>query len=581
MRMWSDFGIEVPPGASGEIDTTCPECSGRRKNSRAKCLSVNIDDGLWRCHHCLWSGSLGQGQRTASEADPYGAPLRPKEWQRPRPLPEVVTPTTWDKAVSWFAARGIPREVLVRNGVTVADEWCPVCEAKVGHVLFPYLRGADHVNTKHRCGQKHFRMEKGAERVLYGLNDVATATTVVIVEGEIDKLSCEAAGYRNCLSVPDGAPAPDATNYATKFAFLETAKDLFDRATTVILATDADAPGQALLEELARRIGREKCRRVTWPDGIKDANECLVEVGAGEVARCLEDAEPYPIEGMIDVADLHLELDALYESGFDVGVTAGWTSFDRHYRTRVGLMTVVTGIASHGKSHFLDALVVRLALRHGWAFAICSPENQPLERHLAGIISTYAGKPFHKSYGDRMTKAEMHEARDWVAEHFAFVLPEEPTIDAILDRARAYVFRKGIKGLVVDPWNELEHSRPANKTETEYVSECLGKMRRFARHYRVHLWLVAHPTKMKRDEDGEEPVPGLWDISGSAHFRNKADAGLSVWRDVKDTSKPVQVHVLKVRFAETGEPGMVEFRYSVATGQYQEVGGVRWDSTPS
>lgn len=574
-KTFADFGIDIPSGAHGEIDTTCPECSGRRKNSRAKCLSVNIDAGLWRCHHCLWSGSLGTGQRTASESDPYGAPLRAKTYEAPRPLPAVVAPTTWDKAVKWFAARGIPESVLIRNGVMTAEEWCPVCEDRVGHILFPFRRGSDHINTKHRCGQKHFRMEKGAERILYGLNDCDGEATVVVVEGEIDKLSCEVAGYRNCLSVPDGAPAPDATNYATKFVFLDSAKDLFDRVTTVILAPDADAPGQALLEELARRIGREKCRRVTWPDGIKDANECLVQIGADELRRCLEEAEPFPIEGLIEVPDLHIGLDDLYDKGFDRGVTTGWLTFDRHYRTRVGLMTIVTGIPGHGKSHFLDALMVKLAMHHGWSFGICSPENQPLERHLAGILATYAGKPFHQGPTERMTKGEMHAARDWAREHFAFVLPDEPTIDAILERAKALVYRLGIKGFVIDPWNELENARPAGKSETEYISDSLGRLRRFARHFRIHLWLVAHPTKMKRDDDGEEPVPGLWDISGSAHFRNKADAGLSVWRNIKDTSQPVQVHVLKVRFAETGEPGMVEFAYSPATGQYREVGGVR------
>ena len=32
------------------------------------------------------------------------------------------------------------------------------------------------------------------------------------VEGEIDKLSLEEAGFRNCVSVPDGAPASVANN---------------------------------------------------------------------------------------------------------------------------------------------------------------------------------------------------------------------------------------------------------------------------------------------------------------------------------------------------------------------------------
>lgn len=571
---WSGFNIEIPSGASGEIDTICPECSHTRKKRTAKCLSVNLETQTWYCHHCGWSGGLRTGQRTASGDDPYGAPLRPpKVWQAPRPIPEVVTPTLWQKATAWFQTdRGIPESVLLRNHVTVATEWCPVCEEFMSHVLFPFHRDGTHVNTKHRCMRKHFRMEKGAERILYGLPDIAGAQTIIWVEGEIDKLSLEVAGFRNAVSVPDGAPSPDAKNYGSKFDFLTSAEATIQAATKHIIAVDADAPGQALQEELARRIGREKCYRVTWPDGIKDANECLTLAGPEFLRQCIEQAEPYPVEGIVTVDDIALDLDDLYENGFDRGVESGWSKFDRHYRARLGLMTVVTGIAGHGKSHFLDALFVNYAVRHGWTFAICSPENQPLARHAAGILATYLNQPFHDGPNPRMTKADMQRARDgWMRNHFVFVLPEEPTVDAILDRAKTLVFRMGVSAVVIDPWNELEHSRPAAMSETEYISKCLSTMRRFARHHRVHLWLVAHPTKLKLDQDGNEPVPTLWDISGSAHFRNKADAGLVVWRDLKNPQNPVQAHIQKIRFQETGELGMIEFTYDRATGRYREV----------
>lgn len=572
MKTWGDFGIDLPHGASGEFDTTCPECSGRRKKKAARCLSGNTDTGVWFCHHCAWSGSLNDGQRAASDPDPYGEPLKPKEWQKPRPIPAMATPTLWEKATAWFRdKRGIPEAVLVRNGVTVATEWCPVCEEQMSHILFPVYRNGEHVNTKHRCMAKHFRMEKGAERVLYGLDDVTGADTWIWVEGEIDKISLEVAGFTNVVSVPDGAPAPDAKNYASKFAFLESAETAVAAAKRHIIAVDSDAPGQALEAELARRIGPEKCSRVAWPDGIKDANECLTLTGPEFLRACIDEAEPFPVEGIIRVADLARDLDHLYDNGFDRGMESGWIKFDRHYRSRTGLLTIVTGIASHGKSHFLDALLVNLAVRHGWTFAVCSPENQPLARHTAGILATYQGQPFHDGPSPRMSKTDMHAARRWMDERFAFVLPEEPTIDAILDRAKVLVYRMGVTGVVIDPWNELEHSRPAAMSETEYISGALGTMRRFARHHNVHLWLVAHPTKMKLDENGVEPVPTLWDISGSAHFRNKADAGLSIWRNLKDDTAPIQAHIQKIRFAETGSLGMVEFRYDLLTGRYREV----------
>ena len=41
----------------------------------------------------------------------------------------------------------------------------------------------------------------------------------------------------------------------------------------------------------------------------------------------------------------------------------------------------------------------------------------------------------------------------------------------------------GVRGLVIDPYNELDHQRPSNQTETEYVSKMLSEVKRFAQKY--------------------------------------------------------------------------------------------------
>jgi twinkle protein len=562
MAAFADYGIDLPPGAHGEIDIQCPECSGQRRKSNLRDLSINVEKGTWFCQHCGWSGGLGK------EADVLWPVV--KMYQPPRPVPSVVAPTIWQNAVTWFASRGISAEVMARNHIAASEEFCPACENSVGTILFPYFRAGVHINTKHRCGRKHFRMEKGAERVLWGLPDIEGQKVAIWVEGEMDKLAVEMVGFTNCVSVPDGAPTPGAKSYSSKFAFLESAQDLLDSIDTHILICDEDAPGYALTEELSRRLGREKCLRGTFPDGIKDANQCLIEIGADELRRVITEAVPYPIDGVTTMSDLALDLDDLYDNGFDEGLRVGWPLMDQHYRVRTGLLTIVTGVPSHGKSSWLDQLLVEIITKHGWSIAICSPENQPLKRHAAGIIAKYLRKPFHIGQPNRMSRAEALEGRMFLDRYVTFVMPDDPTLDAILERAKALVQRKGIKGLVIDPWNEIEHGRPAHMSETEYTSVSLSQIRRFARVNDVHVWVVAHPTKMPKTTDGSEPVPTLWDISGSAHFKNKADYGISVWRDVADTSAPNQVHVTKVRFQETGKLGMVNFWYEYATGMFRE-----------
>ncbi len=557
-----DVGISIPFGRRGEVDTTCPKCSHTRKKKGDKCLSVNTIDGTWFCQHCGWKGSLGitRDWRDAVQAPRvYETPNAPVQ-------AEGILPS---EVLDWFARRGIHDWVLAEAGITSGKEFSPSQGKEVTALRFPYFRDGALINIKFRAHPKDFWMSKGAERILYGYDDVAGKEEICIVEGEMDKLSIDAVQGPATCSVPDGAPAPDATNYANKFSFLESAEDIFTNAKRVILACDADAPGQKLSAELSRRIGYAKCSRVTWPQGCKDANEVLVKLGSAALLTALTDAQPYPVDGIITVRDLHPAVDALYESGFDRGVGVNWPEWDRLCRARAGQFTMVTGSPGSGKSHFVDNIFVRLAKFHGWTFGVCSPENQPLARHLAGIMSVAVEKPFTTGPVPRMTLEEMHATRRWVEQHFTFVLPEEPTVDRILELADVLVYRQGIQGLVIDPWNELDHTRPNGMTETEWVSRSLSVLRNWARSREVGIWLVAHPTKLQKGADGQYPVPTLRDISGSAHFANKADAGFSVWRN--PTSDSPEVHVQKIRFAETGELGVGQFRFDRPTGRFLEV----------
>lgn len=553
MQTFADLGIQIPSGARGEVRTHCPWCTPARKHKNEKDLAVNVDDGVYHCHHCGEHGTIKTGNRDNRQPPP-------KAYERPKPIPAAPA-SLHEKMLDWFASRGIGQRVIERNRITTTVRYCGPCQREVPVVAFPYYRDGEHINTTYRCYEKHFSQEKDAERIFYGLDDLAPeAKHITICEGQLDKLAFEQAGVANVLSVPDGAPNPNAGNYAAKFAYLESATDLFARFERVYLAADNDPNGRALNEELGRRIGRERCQVVQWPDTIKDANDALLLIGEPMLQEAIETAKPYPVEGIIYGDDIWPEVDALYQHGYDRGLKIGLAALDAHYRVRAGLMTVVTGHSSHGKSLWLDHIIVRLAMRHDWRFGIFSPENQPVQRHWTNLVEIYLGKPFDAGFTTRMTRDELIAAKPWMNDHFMFVLPDEPHIDAILERAQILLFQKGIRGLVIDPWNEIEHARPAHKSETEYVSEVLGKVRRFARTNDIHIWVMAHPTKYSRLAAKEE-APTMNDIAGSVHFRNKADYGISIWRDPMDPSVGSQCHIQKVRFSETGMPGMVSFRY--------------------
>lgn len=564
MKDWSDFGIDLPAGASGEIDLQCPECSSSRKKRAARCLSVNAEKQTWICFHCGWTGSLKEGAR---KTDPGWAKPR---FSKPSDRPILDLP---EKLVEWFGKRGVTPVVLHRNKIGFADVYVPQIEEHAGCAVFPYVRAGELINRKFRDAHKNFRMEPGAERVLYGLDDIQD-DQLVFVEGEIDKLSIEVAGFTSCVSVPDGAPSVASKDYASKFTYLDSAADRLAKVKRFVLAVDADAPGQALEAELARRLGPEKCRRVEWPDGIKDANEMLQRHGVEALKAVIDGAKDLPLRGVIELGSLTERIAALYENGYERGVSTGWFGLDRHFTVRAGEFTVVTGIPGSGKSNFIDNLVVNLSKRHRWRFAMFSPENQPVEEHAISLAEKYLGLPFSEGKHRRMAPAELARGLDFIGDHFSWILPsdeEDWELDNILRQAASLCHRQGINGLVVDPWNELEALRPPQMTETEYISKSLRKLRQFGRQRKIHVFVVVHPMKLVRDKEGNYPVPTLYDCAGSAHWRNKADNGICVWRDLtgEDTER-VDIHIQKIRFRHVGRRGLVPLFYDKVCATYSE-----------
>jgi twinkle protein len=272
----------------------------------------------------------------------------------------------------------------------------------------------------------------------------------------------------------------------------------------------------------------------------------------------------------------------LWHDGLPSGDKTGWPSVDRHYTVVPGQLTILTGWPGSGKSEWLDALLLNLA-RLGWRFSIFSPENQPVELHIAKFLEKFHGKPFGHGPTERMSVDELTEGLTEFEDWFSFIVPSRSAddrttfgVEEILKACEAHFRMQGTwrnrevkKGLVIDPWNELEHLRPKELSETEYISQTLSRIRGWARASSVHVWIVAHPQKLRRDEAGKLPVPKPDSISGSQHWWNKADNAITVWRPLDEPMKPeVQIHVQKVRFKHVGRPGVIDLTYDRVTGRY-------------
>jgi twinkle protein len=267
--------------------------------------------------------------------------------------------------------------------------------------------------------------------------------------------------------------------------------------------------------------------------------------------------------------------------GLKAGDRTGWPSLDKLYSVALGQWTLVTGVPGSGKSEWLDALMVNLAKQGRWQFIVYSPENWPLELHHSKIVEKFTGKPFNPGPTPRVDEDDLDGAEEWMRDKFMFARPNKPHILSILDECMDLVSLAdppNVKtGVVIDPWNQLEHHRPAGMSETEYISETLTYVIERVRAYRCHLWLVAHPRMLQRDKNGQFPIPRPYDISGSAHWYNKSDNCLCVHRDQSPNASNVQaveIYVQKVRFKHCGHLGQATLRYDRITGRYHEMAPV-------
>ncbi|TVU08521.1 hypothetical protein EJB05_41926 [Eragrostis curvula] len=566
----------------------CPQCEGGSTEELSLSVYIRTDghNATWNCFRstCGWRGFIqphGVSELSQDKVDIGGesdqavetSKTASKVYRKPTEEELKLEPLC-DELVAYFSERMISAETLRRNKV-MQRNW----NNKIA-IAFTYRRDGVLVGCKYREVSKKFSQEANTEKILYGLDDIKRAQDVIIVEGEIDKLSMEEAGFRNCVSVPDGAP-PRVSNKLPdkeqdkKYQYLWNCKEYLDSASRIILATDADGPGQALAEELARRLGKERCWRVVWPkrngsDICKDANEVLMFLGPHALRKVIEDAELYPIRGLFSFRDFFPEIDNYYVGirGDELGIRTGWESMDDIYKVVPGELTVVTGVPNSGKSEWIDALMCNINDQCGWKF---------VREHARKLLEKHVKKPFFDArYGgsvERMTPDEFEAGKEWLNETFHLIRCEDdslPSINWVLDLAKAAVLRYGVRGLVIDPYNELDHQRPSSQTETEYVSQILTKIKRFAQHHSCHVWFVAHPRQLQNWSGGP---PNMYDISGSAHFINKCDNGIVVHRNRDPNAGPVdvvQVCVRKVRNKVIGQIGDAFLTYNRVTGEFKD-----------
>lgn len=512
----------------------CPFCHDSRTHKTDKSMSVNVKTGQYKCHNCQ-AGGVALKTREA------------KTYKRPEKLHEEVTP----EAHAYITGvRGLPEVILANNfiGSGTSPSTGP-------YVAFNYFLNFKHVNTKYRSiSRKTFLMEAGAQLCLYNGDCLKTAKEYcIITEGEFDALSWMAAGFAYSMSVPNGA--------ANNTAYLDPHIRELEKVETVYIAGDQDPAGYDLALTLADRIGREKCRLIRFPVGIKDSNECLQvygeEQGKALLKEAYANAQPFPIEGVESVEDNLDEAYTYLVNGYPETLNIGVPGLEELISLFFSEVTIFTGAPGAGKSNLVDVIMVNLMDKHGLRVAVVSAEKSvPL--HITGLVKKHCKSSI-------VGAGEAMDALGKLNDHFFYITGDGLyKLDDVLIRTERLVKTRGVKALIIDNLSCIDQSGYTSMSDG--AASMMAKIKSLAKKYRLIVFLVAHPRKLQEGGDGYFALPNGYDILGSSHFYNLTDNIVAI--GLKDGR--VEVATRKVKNMEfvspLGKLGVRDLAFDRSTG---------------
>ena len=294
-----------------------------------------------------------------------------------------------------------------------------------------------------------------------------------------------------------------------------------------------------LRDDLAVRLGDDKCRWIDWPfesspEHLQNALATARPMWTDEIATLSDIPEPGPVHAY----------------------TVGWPALDQHgFRVTLPAFMPVIGPYGSGKSVFLRQLLVNLWRLHGWKFLLTSFEERVKPRFVRDLRRNLIGKP-----QEEWTDMDVAHADGEIDRCAVFLRRKRNTtldMARLLDRIEFAVKVHGVKVVAIDPVNEIDHQVARGESKTDYMGRFIMALKQLADDYGLLMICAAHPPK-----DGVEKrlqrngLLTLNDGADTAHWGNKADIGLCLWRNIDG---PTMLHIDKVKDHETmGKPTLCE-----------------------
>jgi twinkle protein len=513
----------------------CP--GGKREGSEYRCGSIDGGEGeslgvhltgtkagVWKDFASggkggdligLWQRARGVSLTQAmKEAADYLGVQEPKfhgSHEKTYRKPAVQHRAPLGKVEAYLTGRGLTLETLRAFRIRASEDG--------EDILLPYMRDNELVNAKwlkvdRPAGKKVMRMEKDCAPILFGWQCVPEdARSIVLCEGEIDAMSLFQLG-RPALSVPNGASG---------MQWVEIEYPHLERFDEIFICFDQDDAGRKGAQEVAERLGRERCRLVKLP--TNDANDALLGGcdAAAMDAYCLDakSIDPPELRGAADFQAQVIE-EFYPPDNARVGFLSPWPALNGRIAFRPTEVIVLNGINGHGKSQALGHMMLH-AMNQDERVCIASLEMQA-HKWIARLCrqATATAEP---------TIAYLKAVHSWLdGKLWAFDKTGTADTNRMLEVFKYARRRYGVTVFAIDSLLKC------GIADDDYGAQKLWveKLCDFAIQHQATVFLITHSRKLESEKEQSDKM----DVKGSGSITDLACTVLNVWRNKRKEENP-------------------------------------------
>ena len=586
MRLVISQGWNFNPPTGGQVAVEkCPFCG--KLDFKFYIAVANPEestrDGLWFCHKCQATGNL----RTLQEKLGLriaGVDSR-SEWAgRKEKIDDLPDATLCHAALLSDAdamdyllnVRGFTKEIIERQKLGLKDKVYFHKAGETRALVIPYLSIEGNVTfAKYRTlppAEKDFTCPSGYEAGLYNSPALSEdCKEIIFVEGEADCLALLSHGVENVVGVPGAG--------VKKHAWIETV----DRVNPVVyILFDSDQAGAKGAQELASRIGIEKCLKIVLPKSTKDINEFFQKGGTVEQFEELKKrAVLFDVTGVMGTGGALQQLEDELNGKVDLAPTyvSPWPDLNKLVGYEAGDVIDIVAPEKVGKTTFgLNLLDHMVSTYHEDGLLICLEMTQArLARKWVSLVTGFEDNI--ATPGTPEAKERLEELKKCVAKakyiqqnrsaDLYFCYPQAiSSPEDVFKLMRDCIRRYDVKWIMLDNIQRLCDDTLRNQAHrTVHLSQISKQLAKIAKDYKVKMVRILQP---KRIEKGQ--IITTNDVDGSSQVAKDCDAMLTLWRKVVGEMKKSEYEEESIGFAETTQSFEPKTKLTVGLSRYSAGG---------